>query len=42
VLAHDNNPSAVASSPATMADYGKEKANDGLQTKDSLGHGKHM
>jgi hypothetical protein len=23
-LAHDNNPSAVASTPTTMANYGKE------------------
>jgi hypothetical protein len=41
-LTHDNNPNVIASSPATMTNYGKKKANDGLQTKDSSGLGKHM
>jgi len=41
-LTHDNNLNAITSSPATMTNYGKKKANDGLQTKDSSGLGKHM
>jgi hypothetical protein len=39
---HDNNPSAIASSPAIMTDYGKEQVDDGLQMKDSSSLGKQM
>jgi hypothetical protein len=39
---HDNNPSAVASSPAIVTYYGKKQVDDGLQMKDSTSLGKQM
>jgi hypothetical protein len=39
---HDNNPSAVASSLATMTYYGKKEVDDGLQMKYSTSLGKKM
>jgi len=37
-----NNPNVVTSSLATVTNYGKEQANDGLQMKDSSSPGKQM